>query len=173
LRLSTTVGASAAGVAWVLAAGVVAAGVVAVLGCVVVAVLVVGVVSVVCVEVVEVVVVGVVSVVVVVVVGVVEVVVVDWPDPVSWAVVPVSEAEEPFEGLAPRAGTASDPLSPAAVNPPPASAESSARSARRRALFTGGIREDRSSGDVPSVVVGATSPHMRGTPTGILIGSEP
>jgi len=80
--------------------------------------------------------------------GVVEVVVEDWPASGCWeAPAPASEAvaEEPSVGtgvalaVAPSAPPASGPPRPAAVNPPPASAESIARRARRRALFRGGI----------------------------------
>jgi hypothetical protein len=52
---------------------------------------------------------------------------------------------------APRASAASGPLSPAAVNPPPATAEIIARAARRRALICCGTRGVWSSSGRPMV----------------------
>jgi hypothetical protein len=122
----------------------------------------------------------VVSVGVVVGAGVVVVVVEDVPVSVSWVEPPASAADEapsgdtgvplPVDASAP---LANGPAKPAAVNPPPARAERTARTARLRALFRGCIRGSRSSRGRPMFVVGAASPHSRDTPTGILIGSEP
>jgi hypothetical protein len=115
--------------------------------------------------------------------GVVEVLLDGSLDVVVWEPAPDSAAaasEEPSLGsgapvvpVAPNAAPASGPPRPAAVNPPPARADIIARRALRRARFKGGIRGYRSSRGRPIAVVGAASPQTRGTPTGILIGSEP
>jgi hypothetical protein len=79
--------------------------------------------------------------------GVVEVVVEDVPVSVSWVELPASAAGEepsgetggplPVDASAP---LANGPAKPAAVKPPPARAERTARTARRRARFKGCMR---------------------------------
>jgi hypothetical protein len=142
LRLSTTRGASAAGVGALSVLVGAGAPVVCVLGAVLVGVVLgAGVVSVVVV---------VVSLEVVVGAGVVVVVpVVCWPPSASVGA-PVSAelvVVVPLLGwtLPPSAGLASGPPRPAAVSPPPASADRIARTARWRARLSVGIRESRSS----------------------------
>src|SRR5207302_6424787 len=72
---------------------------------------------------------------------------------------------------APSAGPTRAP-SPAAVSPPPASAEASIRRARLLGPAAGAARRDGSSLlGRPMVVVGAASPQGPGTPTGVYIGA--
>src|SRR5207237_4952783 len=72
---------------------------------------------------------------------------------------------------APSAGPTRPP-SPAAVSPPPASAETSIRRARLLGPATGAARRDGSSLlGRPMVVVGAASPQGLGTPAGVYIGA--
>ena len=78
----------------------------------------------------------------------------------------------PGAAPAPSAVLDSCPLRLAAVRPLPASADTSARHARRRGRFNGCIRRFRSSCGRPMVVVGAAGPQTRGTPTRIHIGRE-
>ena len=67
-----------------------------------------------------------------------------------------------FVAVSPTAAPTNGAPSVAAVRPPPASADSMVRKARRRARFTGGIRAFRSSRGHPIVVVGAARPQIAG-----------
>jgi hypothetical protein len=73
----------------------------------------------------------------------------------------------------PSAEPANGPASAAAVMPPPATAESTARTARLRALLSGGMLCGRSSRGRPMVVGRRGWPTSLGTPTAIHIGRTP
>jgi len=64
--------------------------------------------------------------------------------------------------VAPKAAPVSGPPRLAAVNPPPARAESTARMARRRAALIGGMRWFESSRGRPMIVVGEPDPQVAG-----------
>jgi hypothetical protein len=74
--------------------------------------------------------------------------------------------------LSPWASVERGPPRTAAVRPPPASADTRVRHARRRALMFGGVRRGRSFFGRPMIVVGADT-HARGIrPVGIHIGTQ-
>jgi hypothetical protein len=60
----------------------------------------------------------------------------------------------------------------AAVRPPPASADTIVRHARRRALICGGVRRNRSSFGRPMIVVGAATHDRGGRPWGFISTSN-
>jgi len=90
---------------------------------------------------------------------------------VSLGVVPLPSGSPPDQFSVASAPLESGP-SPAAVKPPPAISEMSARHARLRTPEAVVMRRSSSSRGRPIVVVGASSPTNAGTPTGIHIGRQ-